>query len=53
MTQATETEIALCEAWGGSLPSRSRDDTDQTQIEIGIAYADFVSACPDFVFYLP
>lgn len=44
---ATETEVALCEAWRDSLPSRSRSDTEQTQAEIGVAYDKFLAACPD------
>ena len=32
--------------WGESLPTRSRADTAQTQVEIAESYADFVAACP-------
>lgn len=45
MAPVTETEAALCEAWRGSLPSRSRMDTEQTQTEIGRAYAVQKAVC--------
>ncbi len=41
----TETERALCEAWGGSLPTRSRADTARTRIEVGMGYDAFLAAC--------
>jgi hypothetical protein len=44
------TETALCQIWGESLPTRSRRDTAQTQQEIQAAYADFLNACPDWVY---
>lgn len=44
----TETERALCESWGGSLPSRSRLDTERTTAEIGVSYDVFEAACPGF-----
>ncbi|MEI4263904.1 hypothetical protein [Roseovarius sp. D0-M9] len=43
-SEATETERAICEAWGGSLPSRSRADTERTRAEIGVAYDVFLAA---------
>jgi hypothetical protein len=46
--EATETEAALCAAWGGSLPSRSQADTLRTSEEIGLAYDVFVAGCPGF-----
>lgn len=36
---------ALCREWGGSLPSRSRDDTQRTQEEISRAYNVYEAAC--------
>ena len=45
-SEATETERALCEAWGQSLPSRSSWDTDVTRSEIGVSYDVFFAACP-------
>jgi Flp pilus assembly protein TadD len=45
MTQASATEQAICEAWGGSLPTRSRSDTQQTQDEIQQAYAVQDAVC--------
>jgi len=45
MTQASETEQAICEAWGGSLPSRSRSDTAQTIDEVGRAIAIYEAVC--------
>jgi hypothetical protein len=53
MMRGSETEATLCETWGNSLPTRSHDDTAQTIADIGIAYADFVNACPDFSFLVP
>ena len=53
MTQATATEDALCTAWGYSLPTRSKEDTIETQEEIQVAYADFLNACPGYDFLLP
>ncbi len=35
---ATATEKELCRQWRDSLPSRSRNDTQQTQREIGTSY---------------
>lgn len=45
--EATETERAVCSGWGGSLPSRSRSDTQETRDEIGLAYDVFIAACPE------
>ena len=42
----TETEKALCRAWGDSLSTRSRLDTVGTQEEIGEGYGDFKAQCP-------
>lgn len=42
----TATENELCRQWGGALPSRSRQDTKQTQDEIQDAYAVFLLSCP-------
>ena len=50
---AGATDAALCRAWGESLPSRSRADTEQTAQEIGAAYADFAAACPDATHLIP
>lgn len=44
-TEAGATEQALCDVWQDSLPSRSRDDTARTQVEIGRAYDLFEAAC--------
>lgn len=49
----SETDRAYCEAWGNSLPTRSRSDTSQTQAEIQEAYADFEAACPQFSALIP
>mgnify|MGYP006447794605 CR=1 FL=1 len=38
-------EAALCDARQDSLPSRSRDDTDQTIADIGHAYDVFEAVC--------
>ena len=53
LSEATATEAALCQAWGASLPSRSRQDTPQTQAEITQAYADFAAACPGYGVLIP
>ena len=53
LSEATATEAALCEAWGESLPTRSRQDTAQTRAEITQAYTAFAAACPAFVDLLP
>lgn len=45
MQEVTATEQALCGLWGGNLPTRSRQDTAQTQVEIGIAYDAFEVGC--------
>ena len=45
----TATERTLCRIWGESLPTRSRADTAQTQVEIAESYADFVAASPGAV----
>jgi hypothetical protein len=42
----TETEKAFCDAWQESLPTRSRNDTAQTQTEIGRSYDLFLAVCP-------
>lgn len=47
-TPGSATEAAICRAWGNSLPTRSRADTEQTQAEIQLGYADFQNACPAF-----
>lgn len=51
--EATATETTLCREWGESLPTRSRSDTDQTQVEIAEAYADFEAACPEYGHLVP
>jgi len=52
-TVATETEKELCVTWGESLPTRSRQDTPETQSEISDSYEDFGLACPDHVDLIP
>lgn len=47
------TEAELCRAWGGSLPTRSHSDTDQTKDEIQAGYAIFAAACPDWDHLIP
>jgi len=49
----TATETTLCRVWGESLATRSRSDTEQTQLEIGESYADFAAACPDYTQLIP
>ena len=53
MPQAGATEAELCRQWGGSLPTRSRQDTAQTAAEIQQGYAVFSLACPDFGHLVP
>ena len=50
---AGATENAMCRAWGESLPTRSRMDTQQTQDEIQIGYAKFEAACPSHAHLIP
>lgn len=52
-TPGGATEEALCRAWGESLPTRSKSDTDQTAREIQTAYADFANACPTLTHLIP
>ena len=52
-TLGGETEAELCRAWGQSLPTRSRADTDQTAAEIQEGYARFAAACPEFRHLIP
>lgn len=42
------TEAEICRAWRDSLPSRSVQDSVQTQTEIGLAYDVQAAACPEF-----
>lgn len=51
--EVTATEAALCRAWRDSLPGRSRQDTAQTQAEIGTAYDVQAAACPAFARFGP
>ena len=51
--EATATEKELCRTWGESLPTRSKQDTDQTKEEITVAYADFANACPSYASMIP
>lgn len=47
-TPRTSAGIAIdvmCREWGRSLPSRSRQDTPETQAEISTAYNVFEAAC--------
>ena len=39
------TATALCDAWEDALPTRSRDDTTQTQLDIVALYDVFEAAC--------
>ena len=39
----------LCREWGRSLPSRSRQDTEQTQREVGKAYDVYEAACGESI----
>ena len=43
---ATETEVAICDSLGQTLPTRSRQDTAQTRDEITYHYAMFAAVCP-------
>ncbi len=48
---ATATEREICIAWGESLPSRSREDTQQTREEIGEAYDTQAAVCVEWAAY--
>lgn len=43
----------LCRAWGAELPTRSRQDTAQTQLEIEAAYDAFAATCPSHADLIP
>jgi len=47
LIEGSETEAAICDAWGGALPTRSRSDTQATIDQITGLYATFAAACPD------
>lgn len=46
--EATEVEKELCIQWRDSLPTRSRNDTERTQQEIGYAYDVQGMVCPQW-----
>jgi hypothetical protein len=49
-TTSGDTAIeAVCREWGRSLPTRSKQDTEQTQREIGRAYNIFQAVCKQAV----
>jgi hypothetical protein len=50
---ATETEVAICESLGETLPTRSRQDTAQTRDEITYLYATFAAVCPAQAYLIP
>ena len=52
-TEASEAEAEVCRSLGEALPTRSRQDTTQTQGEIQRAYAVFEAACPDHKDLIP
>ena len=43
-----ETEREICLQWRDSLPTRSRNDTERTQQEIGYAYDVQGMVCPQW-----
>ncbi len=45
---AIETEREICIQWRDSLPTRSRQDTERTQQEIGYAYDVQGMVCPQW-----
>lgn len=45
---AIETEREICIQWRDSLPTRSRNDTERTQQEIGYAYDVQGMVCPQW-----
>ena len=52
-SEAAPVDTAFCETWGRSLPTRSRQDTEQTSDEIEAAYDAFAAACPGFTALIP
>ena len=52
-TEASATEAAICDAWGGALPTRSRSDTQTTIDQITGLYATFAAVCPDHEGLMP
>ena len=53
MMPGSETSDEICRQWGGSLPSRSRADSEQTKSEIQAGYATFALACPNWTHLIP
>ncbi len=57
MTRAIETETAaeaeICRTIGQKLPTRSRQDTQQTRDEIQEAYLNFKLTCPRWAHLIP
>lgn len=53
MTQGSATEAVLCQSIGEALPTRSHQDTAQTQAEIQETYAVFSLACPVYEALVP
>jgi PBP1b-binding outer membrane lipoprotein LpoB len=52
-TEQPEAEAETCRQIGARLPTRSRSDTEQTIEEIGVLYASFALACPEFEHLVP
>lgn len=52
-TVATETEDTICRELGKKLPTRSRQDTLQTQEKITDIYTQFALVCPDYKNLIP
>jgi hypothetical protein len=53
MGAASATSDEICRQNGEALPTRSRDDTIQTQAEIQEAYAVFSLTCHDWAHLIP
>jgi len=52
-TEQGAAEAELCRAWGASLPTRSRADTDVTQDRIEAGYEALAAACPNWKHLIP
>jgi hypothetical protein len=49
----SETEAAICESLGDTLPTRSRADTQATIDQITRLYARFAAVCPEYEGLIP
>lgn len=53
MTRGIETEYEICKGVGERLPTRSRLDTEQSQLEDELLYDRFAIVCPEHKDLIP